>query len=709
MSAGWAVPAMAQQPTTPQAPVQQVEVLGGAAEQVRRNAVGAMVVVPREELLRHGDTRLVDALRRAPGITVVTSGSRGIEIRMSGLGGAYTQLLLNGEPVPPGFALETLSPEIVERVEISRSATADQSNQAIAGSVNIVLRSAARLAQREVKLGVGSKMGRPLLSGDAQWGDRNGPFTWGLGIGVSAEKQVWPIAFDQRTLDSASAATQAYTTDKRERYRDGQFTLTPRASWTLAPDHTLGTDHLLRVFRTRGSALDRRVVESGSLPQFARNDLFLNIRGVQLRSRANWSLAQADGTKWELKLGLTRVQRDSDADFDGYDFDGRWIRDAHVDSLAIDQGLSASGRVRKPWREAHSLSLGWDAEESRRREDRLQREQPLPGGLPVENLDEVYDARARRLALFVQDEWEINRAWSATLGLRWEGLHTVSEGNVFDGVSSRSSVFSPVLQTVWRLAGRGDQIRVGLARNYKAPTPRELMPRRFVANNNSPTTPDQQGNPNLRPELAWGLDASWERPLGKGSRFSIGGHLKRIEQVIVDELFVQNGSWVLRRANNGIAWVFGVEVETRLALRQLWPAAPALDVRANLALNRSRVEAVPGPDNRLAHQTPASLNLGFDHRADRWPLTWGANFSAQAGGPQRLSAVRFAHKSAGRVLDVYATWKSDARTQWRLSLNNLLHPDQIDERRVLDASGDYRLTERWRSGPTVRLVLDKTL
>ncbi|MDP3082845.1 MAG: TonB-dependent receptor [Rubrivivax sp.] len=707
MLGAWPVLALAQ-PAAPPAP-QRVEIQGSGAEQARRDAVGALLVLPRTELLKHGDTRLADALRRVPGVTVISGGARGPEIRMSGLGGGYTQLLLNGEPVPPGFSLETLSPELVERIEISRSASADQSQQAIAGSINIVLRRAATSRQREVKLGLASQFGRPALSADAQLGDRDGALSWGLGLGLASERRIWPMSLDQQVIGASGTPTQAYTTRKDEFNRNDRLTLTPRASWALTPKQTLGTDHLLQFFHAVGGALDRRDSTLGALPQFAHNDLLLNVRGHQLRSRVNWTLAQDDGTKWELRAGLTRQRRDSSADFDGFDFSERWIRDAHVDSLAVDSGFTLAGRLRKPWRDAHTLSLGWDGEQSRRSEDRLQREQPLPGGLPVDNLDEVYDARVRRLALFVQDEWALGRGWTATLGLRWEGLHTVSEGNVFDGVSSRASVVSPVLQALWRVPGSKDQLRLGLARSYKAPTPRELMPRRFVANNNSPTTPDLQGNPTLRPELSWGLDASWERPLGKAGLVGVSGHVKRIEQVIVDELFQQNGSWVLRRANGGVAWVQGLGLETRLALRPLWPAAPAVDLRANFGLNRSRVEAVPGPDNRLAQQTPATLNLGIDHRLDGLPLSWGASFSFAAGAPQRLSATRFADKSHSRVLDVYGHWKASAGTQWRLALSNLLQPDQVDQRRVLDGASQHLVSERLRTGAGLRLTLEQAL
>jgi outer membrane receptor protein involved in Fe transport len=697
------------------AQLERVQVQGEASAQaLRRESVGALVVLGREELLRHGDTRLSDALQRMPGLSVVNNGSRGAEIRMSGLGGGYTQLLLNGEPVPPGFSLESLSPELIERVEVSRAPSVAQSSQAIAGSVNIVLRRVPRAAQRELKLGLANQFDRPSANADLQLGDRAGALAWGLGLGVASDKLVWPMALQQQVLDPQGRLIQAYGTDKREFDHSYRLTLAPRASWTLSPGESLGSDHLLRIFSSHGGALDRRSNEFGPAPQQARNDLLIAAHGYSLRSRVNWQRKEDDGQQWELKLGLTRNQRDSHADFDGYDFDGRWIRDALVQSLAVDQVLSLAGRWRRSAGEAHQLSLGWDGEQSQRNEDRLQREQQLPGGLPVENLDEVYQARVRRLALFVQDEWEIASQWQATLGLRWEGLHTRSEGNVFEGVTSRASVLSPVAQLLWKLPASRDQLRLGLARSYKAPTPRELMPRRFVANNNSPTTPDLQGNPALRPELAWSLDLGWSHPLGssgKAGQLGINAYAKRIANVVVEDLLqAANGAWVQTRANRGQAEVQGVELEARLAVQQLWPGLPALDLRANLAFNRSRVAAVPGPDNRLAQQTPASLNLGLDHRVAGTALSWGGNLNLQAGGPQRQSETRFIYLPSKRVLDLYALWKAPAGgSQWRASLSHLLHPDEVTQRRVLVQGSENLLEDRWRSGMTVRLQFERPL
>ncbi|OYO25928.1 TonB-dependent receptor [Janthinobacterium sp. PC23-8] len=88
---------------------------------------------------------------------------------------------------------------------------------------------------------------------------------------------------------------------------------------------------------------------------------------------------------------------------------------------------------------------------------------------------------AMRLALYAQDEWAVSARCSLCLGLRREGLRTAS--NIVGGqVHVRSQVWSPLLQSLWKLRGV-DQVRLALTRTYKAPEMFELIPRRYTVDN----------------------------------------------------------------------------------------------------------------------------------------------------------------------------------------------------------------------------------
>ena len=95
---------------------------------LRRKSQVAKQIYGREEMDKYGDTNVSDVLKRLPGVTVQDGGPR-----MRGLGSGYTLILINGDPAPPGFALDQLSPSQVERIEVTKGPSADQSAQAVAG------------------------------------------------------------------------------------------------------------------------------------------------------------------------------------------------------------------------------------------------------------------------------------------------------------------------------------------------------------------------------------------------------------------------------------------------------------------------------------------------------------------------------------------------------------------------------------------------
>src|SRR4051812_20684513 len=131
-----------------------VEITGGRPSDIqeRRNSITAKIIVGREEIDRFGDSTLGDVLKRLPGVTIQGRPGRGGAIRMRGLGNGYTQILLDGERVPPGFSLDSISPDQIERIEILRAPTAETGARAIAGTINIITREGYSKRVNDVRL-----------------------------------------------------------------------------------------------------------------------------------------------------------------------------------------------------------------------------------------------------------------------------------------------------------------------------------------------------------------------------------------------------------------------------------------------------------------------------------------------------------------------------------------------------------------------------
>ena len=688
-----------------------VTVNAGKVDQ-RRNDTVAAIVVGHEELIRQGDRVLADALKRLPGISIgapagTASGTTGGQIQLRGLGQGYTLVMLDGVPVPPGFSLDSLDPELVERVEIMRAATAQFSAQAIAGSINIVLKKSGKRRERTFKLGASGSHGMPAGSATVQWADKDGRLSYAL-AGTLAHTGRRGL-FDEwnRAYAADGKPTVVRHMPLTERVTSDTLELAPRLQWALAGEDSLAWQSLVT---WRRLASRRQVVETsylGGHTDYPDNDAAFSQDSGTVRSDLHWLRKLGQGASLDMKLGLDANHRGSDYLFQGVGAAPGPANVRRVDAGVDDVGMQASGTYRRTLGEGHALAAGWDAGNRRRTEFRRER-QLSPGGPPVLP-DEDYAATVRRLALFAQDEWEVSARWSLYLGLRWETWRTASAAGGAGPVDVRAQVWSPVLQSLWKLAGK-DQLRLAVTRTYKARQIFQLIPRPYLNDNgNSPVNPDNQGNPALRPELAWGLDAAYEYYPAEGAMLGASASLRRIGDVMLDRLYQDKGRWVATPVNQGRARVRGIELEAKLPLTALWAGAPALDLRANVARNWSMVDAVAGPDNRLDGQLPWSANLGADYRLASKPLTLGGNLHYQGGGPSRESNRLLAWQGARRELDLYALWKFSDQLRLRVSGANLLR--QLERTRSLYADGGGSLLRTVDAGGyrTLRIMLEGSL
>jgi len=688
-------------------PLQTVEVKASAGPyDARRDDTATKIVVTQEEIAKFGDTALGDVLKRLPGVTIGGAPGRGGEIRMRGLGSGYTQVLLNGEPVSPNFSLDTLDPASVERIEILRAATAEFSTQAIAGTINIVLKRAIATRQRNIKTGMRVDHGQPGANLNIQLSSRIGDISSALGGGAAYNRQ-------HRTSRGVTTFTDpaGLVTTRRDDAASNEglyraVNLAPRVTLKLGPDDSVTSQSFINATRYTGPWRMRTTTSIGSLPRFPASAGAVADATDLARTDVAWTHQMAGSASVVLKAGGAWTRRANRQGSSNSDATGTLAR--QVATRTLDRGWTASGKFATPVGDAHAFTAGWDGARSQRGEARIQREQSTTGA-PGANLDQPYDGAVSRLALFAQDEWTIDRQWSGYAGVRWEGLRTRSGGNPGVQVDNTARIWSPLFQALYKLPGAPrDQLRLALTRTWKAPTFRMLNPRRVAADDNTPATPDTQGNPRLRPELATGLDLAFEHFIAGGGLFSASGYVRRIRDTTHDTILLVDGAWLSMPVNTGAARTHGMELEAKFPLRAWYPAAPAIDVRANLARNWSTRDGVPGPGNRLDSQTPLSANLGIDYKAARLPLTLGGSFSFKNGGPVRLSASEFDYASVTRVLDLYALVRFDVKHQLRLSIANALHQESMTATSWVDDSGTLRDAAFTPTSTVFRAVLELT-
>ena len=679
-------------PRAPGARLDRVEITARPQTdtELRRRAPVAKQVYGRAELDQYGDTSIADVLKRLPGVNMQAGAPR-----MRGLGSGYTLILINGDPAPPGFQFDQLSPNQVERLELTRGPTADQSAQAVAGAINIILKDAPRVAQRDLRLGLGYNAVRPTPSFNFTYGERAGGVSMSLPLSYFQWRNINRSSIDRQTAGLDGLPSRAVQANRTDNWGRG-VNAAPRVNWKISDDQSASA----QLFLQRGewnnlTAFGNQVVVGQ--PSLDADNTFAGT-WQNVRGNLQWNNRFSDSQKLELKLGA----QDSKGTFDGLTTAQR-----RTEGDNQDRNLTQSGKYGQFIGDEHTLTAGWDLEWRQRDEKRSVTENGRPQLPGFEG--QPFAARITRQALYLQDEWEISPQWSTYLGLRSERIHTQSRGAA-EVVRNTNQVTTPLWHLNYKLDPQGrDMVRASLTRSYKAPELNALLARPGLSSlftdttrPNTEASPDRRGNAALKPELATGVDVAFERYLKGGSMFSVGGFHRNVNNLVRNVTSLETVSYatvpryVSAPVNFSKAQTTGLEFEVKGRAGELLPGLvdmkTALNLRASLNYYRSSVDALSGPNNRLDGQQPWSGNLGFDYRLAATPVSLGASLAYTPGYTTRQTRVQQVDQSRSRAVDAFALWNISRSMSVRVSASNLAPLD--GESRNYFSSGDSIRTVR---------------
>ena len=705
-----AEPGVSAQPSV----IQRVEIVArqGSTE-LRRAASFAKQIYGREELDRYGDTNALDVMRRLPGVNVDSGGPR-----MRGLGSGYTQILINGDPAPPGFNLDQLSPSQIERIEVIKAATAEQSSQAVAGSINVILKVTSRRSLSSLRLGLASGKDRPLGNVNYSISESAGPFNMSLPISVFEWNREIRNTVDRKMAGNDGQTAVSEQLGKINSWGWG-YNFAPRFNYKVSDEQTiaLATFFQKGYWNNRTDYTNRAVLGNPIFDDNAIQDGYWENR----RGNLTWINRFSEDQRIEIKAG---VQQSRSA------FDLRNLRAGATQLQTAgsnqDDAITQAGKYSQLLGSAHTLTAGWDLENRERLERRTTTNGAGMALLPSFE-GQAFEAQMRRQAYYIQDEWEISPQWQLNLGLRNERIASESK-NAALPVSNVSSVLSPLAHVTYKFdPKRRDMVRASLTRSYKAAGLNALLARPVVnsayANTNQTNTylaPDRIGNPTLSPELATGLDIAYENYLSNDGIFSVGVFHRNLTNVVrnLTELrsvpWAAAPRWITQPQNFSDATTSGLEFELRGRASDLMPQlmgnAKALNIRSSLSFYRSSIAALPGPNNRLDGQQPWSANLGFDQRISGLPLSVGGNLSITPGYDTRQTTEQYFKRSSTKGIDLFAMMplspSMSIRAAASAGVQQFGPPNGSTQ--TLMSNGDYIMTDRYAK-PQFNITLDMRL
>ena len=677
-----------------------VEIRANRESETRRLSTAAKTVVGREEIERYGDSSMGELLKRLPGIVSSGRPGRGGPPAMRGMGNGYTQIMIDGERAPRGFSLEDLLPEQVERIEIMRAPTAETGARAIAGTINIVTRGGYVKYLNNLNLGASAENGHFSPGGSWSRSDTIDGMAYSLTLSAVHTERANDESKTTLTESLAQANTPTILQTSQEavhaKNQRDMLHANGRLQWGGTGSESLVLMPMLIMTHNQGQSSSTLSQSGGVLP-YALSETGSDSRFSLARLGANWSRRVDEGARLWVNSSLARSNwNNAAATLQSGGANG--TIPLSQDAVQTDTTWNSSVKYSFLIADKHSLVSGVELELNQRDQSAsaLQNGQNL-----LSDFDSNLSAKSQRMALYTQDEWDINPHWSAHAGLRWEGIGTSgSTGLDSATVSNRSDVLTPLLHAVWRpdLASK-DQVRMSLTRSYRSPDLGRLIARPTInpffpdRGANNALHPDSAGNPDLQPELALGLDAAYEHYLSGGGLLSANVFVRQIDNLMRAQTALETvpwadvQRWVSRTQNIGSAITSGLELEAKFRLREIFPQAPALDLRANMSLLQSRITSLNGPNNRLEQQPDGTLNLGADYRLSGLPLRLSGNVNWTPGYTTRLSDAQEVWQGDKWVLDASALWIWSPRAQLRVSGSNVLARDYLSGGMLLSSRG----------------------
>lgn len=692
-----------------------------------------------------------DMLKRVPSVAFVSDILEYDGARLRGLDPGYTQILINGKKVPGGgddrsFFVDRIPAEVVERIEIVRSASANRSGDAIAGAINIVLRDAYEFDGGYVRAGVShfdDGENKPTAAAVA-----SGEFAGGRVLaGVSHQgrynpKQKLSLRYDEPGGDFDNREDQSDVRDGTDDSLNfsyvrelgaGKFSLAGLYVRTdrTETEHSLEYNDRYSVSRSNLLSVNDQVVDIRQDNYALKGDYVVD-HGNDARTEFEFNLARMKDRKHDVEEEIGYDDDDTPPSFDEYE--GTLI----LSDLRDDEYGASLSHARALGSTRLQFGLDYLAKDrdfgQRTSEvDTDEEGEPLP---PYAEFDaERSTIEERRLDPYLMFSGKGGTlSWEAGLRLETTRSRVEVEGERF---SQDYSVPLPSAHLRWDMDNE-NRLNFSVARSVRRPNFNFLLP---VLREGEYGDNDFFGNPLLKQEKAWGVDLGFEHRLGKRGVVGLNLFYRDVRDLIEivntgdpsetaledfeDEIaeFLEEhpgatpstpgypvldaDSFVYSATNVGDGRVYGVEFDLSTPLTAL--GLPDTGVFLNYSWLNSDVKDALG-SRRFNDQARSVLNVGFIQDMPGLDANFGVSYRRQGRAYSRLLAEEVETRYGA---DLEAFVEKRFGTQWsvRLTGTNLLDSSKDEYFHKFNTLGeqierdyDEYETETESAGPVYQLV-----
>lgn len=731
----------------------EIVVMGDIGYRNRSEDVQPTLVYDEEYFQRFEPLTAGDALKRVPSVTFLSDVIESDGARLRGLDPGYTQILINGDKVPGtqadrSFFLDRIPADLIKQVEIVRSSSARRTGDAVAGTLNIVLRDAYALDGGYFRAG-GLRFddGNLIPTAGLYYGGQLGPGRILLGANIQGRYNPKKKESLRYTLSPENTPNWQASFDNREDQsdtRDG-MDYAFNASWGIKGDDTEFeiSGNYVRTDRTedeRSFEYNLRSGSPGPVAGAAANPPGLTVdnHNVNKIDQENWTIAGKLKHEWSLgetslKANFSRFddrqyETENEIEFNRAsprltaDLTTTRVRDQelsfnleHEFKLSDGLDLAIGGffqnkdrdtdiRDNKAVRNRRNLTNGDRAVYNQFISDPSTFVTTLGTLAPVLGGINTVEEDRRDLYALIEGK---GGPLSYEVGLRWENTHVRIDAPGFVQSAQKYDTLLPSASLKYEI-GEG-RITASVARTVKRPRLDYISPVTLLAELGDN---DLMGNPLLKPETAWGGDLGYEHKIGRTGVIGVNLFYRSIDNLveIANTGVVGSegaGTFVLQPRNTGSGKVYGVEFDLSASLGFL--GLPDTGVFGNLSLIDSKITDRFG-ERRFNGQSKYVYNFGFIQNLRKLNAAFGATYRKQGPAFDRIEGEEVT-TTYGADLEIFIEKRIGKRATLRFVASNLLDGAKEETFNKFTTIGDqisrtfdeYEL-ERETAGPVFQLI-----
>ena len=691
-----------------------------------------------------------DALKRVPSVTFLSDVIESDGARLRGLDPGYTQILINGDKVPGSnadrsFFLDRIPAELVKQVEIVRSSSARRTGDAVAGTLNIVLRDALTMDGGYVRGGgLLFDDGEVKPSAGLYYGGPLGPGRILVGVNVQGRynpKQKKSLRYSDSPENNPNFATDDFENrEDQSDTRDGTD-YAGNLSYVIEGETSKFeiTGNFVRTERTedeRSWEYNHPTAVNGPVRTTNPGNLTVDNHNVNDITQESWSVGAKLSKEWslgetKLNAGFARFDDHQDEFENEVEFDrstprftgdliAREVRDdefslnlEHAVPIATDVKFAFGGFMQDKNRDS-LVAEGRDrynlTAANRQGYDQFSRSpdefvRTPPSLLP--NPGAFYTIKEERRDLYALVEGKSGPI-RFEAGLRWENTDVRINDLTVPAVVDSS--YDALLPSASVRIDLGDgRITASAARTLRRPRFDYISPALLEAELGDN---DLLGNPQLKPETAWGGDLGYEHKLGRTGVIGVNLFYRKVKDLVeIANTGLEGsegpGTFILTPRNSGDGKVWGIEFDLSADLGLI--GLPDTGIFGNLGLIDSSITDEFGK-RRFNGQSKYVYNMGVIQNVPSLGAALGVTYRKQGTAYDRMVGEEVT-TSYGADLEVFVEKRFGKNFTVRAVGSNLLNGSKDEAFNKFTTIGDqtarsfdeYEL-ESEKAGPVFQLI-----